>query len=252
MKTGILFIVRLGSTRLSQKHLIFSKNKTFLEWLVLRFSNAFEEEINTDKVKLIIATSDLPENKKLEEVFKNNKAEVFYGSNDNIPLRQLECAKTFDLDNLIIVDGDDILCSVEASKIVYQNLIDGNVKAIKSEGLPLGLNVIGYKTEYLQMCLNNTINQKVIETGWGRIFDENLQSIKLGEFSLQNELRFTLDYQDDADFFDFIIDDFGNQIVGLSDCELINYVLENKVFEINSGVNEIYWDNFNKSKLNEL
>ena len=251
MKTGILFIVRLGSTRLSQKHLIFSKGKTFLEWLILRFSQAFEKEIINGKVKLIIATSDLPENKKLEEVFKNNKVEIFYGSNDNIPSRQLECAKSFDFENLIVVDGDDILCSVEASKIVYQNLING-VKAIKSEGLPLGLNVIGYKTEYLQACLNNSIEQKVIETGWGRIFDENLQCIKLGEFNLQNELRFTLDYQEDADFFDFIINYFGNQIINLTDFELMNYVLENKVFEINSSVNEIYWENFNKSKLNEL
>ncbi len=251
MITGILIIARLGSTRLSQKHLIEVKGKTFIEWLALRYLSKFNNEVKANNVKIIIATSVLEENKKFEEIFKNSLVEVFYGSNTNIPLRQLECAKQYNLDQIISIDGDDILCSTEAASIVYNKLYSG-VSAIKTEGLPLGMNVIGYKTKYLNMCVNNHTQDSKFETGWGRIFDENLQSINIGNYNLNEQLRFTLDYQVDADFFTNIINHFDNKIIALSDSDLIKYVVDNLIFQINSSVSEIYWENFNRSKQNEI
>src|SRR6478672_326472 len=103
--TGILFIARLGSTRLSQKHLIKAQGKTFIEWLVDRFREEFKEEIEQEKVRMIIATSDEPENRLFETIFPSDQVEVFYGAIDNIPLRQSQCADICGFDNIISVDG---------------------------------------------------------------------------------------------------------------------------------------------------
>ena len=251
MKTGILIIARLGSTRLPQKHLVSVKNRTFIEWLVKRYLYQFESNIKANEVKIIIATSVLEENKLFEEIFKDTSVEVFYGSDSNIPLRQLQCASKFSLDQIISIDGDDVLCSTEVAKKIFSILNNGE-SAVKSEGLPLGMNVIGYKVDYLEKCLDKELKNSTIETGWGRIFDDNLKSINVGDFTFSDKLRFTLDYQVDADFFANIINYFDEIIIKLSDSDLIEYVVNNNIFEINSSVHDIYWDNFNNFKQKEI
>src|SRR4051812_37434090 len=107
--TGILFIARLGSTRLSQKHLIEVEGKTFIEWLVERLHFEFSKEISAGTARLIICTSVAEENKKFEQLFAGTATTVFYGDDNNIPHRQMQCADAFGLDNIISIDGDDIL-----------------------------------------------------------------------------------------------------------------------------------------------
>ena len=105
---GILITARLGSTRLSQKHLIEVNDKTFIEWLVERFKTEFRKELSAGQMKIIIATSTKAENTKFNELFKSNVVEVFHGSDQNIPLRHLECANINQLEYILSVDGDDI------------------------------------------------------------------------------------------------------------------------------------------------
>ena len=65
--TGIFIVARLGSTRLSQKHLIKAAGKTFIEWLALRFVAAFQKEIAANEAGVFIVTSEKPENKNLKK-----------------------------------------------------------------------------------------------------------------------------------------------------------------------------------------
>ena len=113
---GILFIARLGSTRLEQKNLIEANGTTFMECLVNRFQHTFQKEIENGVIKLIIATSDEPENRRFDALFAyNSDVSVYYGNKANIPLRQLECALDNNLSHIISIDGDDTLCSTEAA-----------------------------------------------------------------------------------------------------------------------------------------
>jgi spore coat polysaccharide biosynthesis protein SpsF len=249
---GILIIARLGSTRLGRKHLIEVEGKFFIEWLIKRFQYQFNEEIVKGEARIIITTSVEAENKEFEQIASKLGCDVFYGDNDNIPLRQLECAEYFKLNSIISIDGDDILCSANSAFEIYNALnINFDEDYIKTVGLPLGMNVIGYPTKFLKESIQGYSGKK-LETGWGRIF-ENKKCVTLskGEYDKDEDLRFTLDYQDDANFFKEIISHFKNSIVSATDKEVIEFVISNKVYSINSHLNQEYWSNFNKSKLGE-
>ena len=121
---GIFITARLGSTRLYQKHLIEIKGKPMIKWLVDRYNIGFQNEIQEQKIKIFITTSKNQENHLFDTIFENSNIEIYYGADSNIPLRHLECAKANSIDYILSVDGDDILCSIEASRIVLNKLLE--------------------------------------------------------------------------------------------------------------------------------
>lgn len=245
--TGIFFTARLASTRLREKHFILAGSRPFIKWLVDRFASEFNKEIANGTVQLFITTSLNPENKKFEEL---ENVTVFYGSDENIPMRHLQCAQQHNVENIITIDGDDVLCSTAAARQVLNKLNQGKL-IVQTKGLPLGMNVAGYKTSLLKkaLALSNTTK---LETGWGRIFDNMaIEYIKYDEHSGTQMLRFTLDYEQDADFFKKIIENIGTQTLTITDTELIELVINNKWYLINASLNQQYWANFNNQKKSE-
>lgn len=247
---GIFFTARLGSTRLPQKHLIEVSGRSFIEWLIERYAVEFRDEIEKGEVKLFITTSIRPENKEFERIFNGKNVNVFYGSDENIPLRHLECALANEIEYIISIDGDDILCSAKAARTLLKELKNDHAM-VQTSGLPLGMNVTGYKTDFLQKSLSNIQTDK-LETGWGRIFDkDSIYHITIPENENGKKLRMTLDYQEDALFFEKIISDTGDDILGMNDDTLIELILKNNWSELNAGLHEIYWANFNKQRQDE-
>lgn len=245
---GVFITARLGSTRLSEKHLIEVNEKPFIKWLVERFSTAFKENIEKNELKIFITTSIKTENKKFESIFDKSEAEVFYGSDENIPLRHLECAIENNIDYIISIDGDDILCSTEASKVVVDRLLDGT-KMVQTAGLPLGMNSTGYSKVFLEYSLKGIESNK-LETGWGKIFDKNeIDVIKLRKDESIEKIRMTLDYEPDADFFKKVISNI--DVLNVSDNILIDLIIKNKWNQLNDHLDDIYWSNFNKQKQEE-
>ncbi len=250
MTTGIFVTARVGSTRLQHKHLIKAQDRTFIEWLVGRYLYGFREEISRDEVRVVIATSTDPGNEKFRELFVHENVSVFFGDNDNIPLRHLQCALSLNISNIISVDGDDILCSVEGAKAVREHLFSGKAM-VKTEGLPLGMNVMGYRTDFLRASLNS-VNAKVLETGWGRIFNPSeIDTIDLKKLPESEALRMTLDYDVDAEFFRTVISGIGDRILHINDEELVRYIVEHKLYLLNKDVNEEYWTNFRRQQQKE-
>jgi hypothetical protein len=151
---------------------------------------------------------------------------------------------------IISIDGDDILCSVEGAELVRNELLKG-AAMVKTEGLPLGMNVMGYSTEFLRDSLSR-VNSKVLETGWGRIFDESkIEKIELKKLPEFDALRMTLDYEVDAEFFKTVILGIGDRILQISDEELVKYIVEHKLYLLNKEVNEEYWANFRRQQQKE-
>ncbi|MNY48380.1 hypothetical protein D3C86_1837120 [compost metagenome] len=126
---------------------------------------------------------------------------------------------------------------------------------VKTEGLPFGMNVMGYSRQFLEESLLHS-ESKVLETGWGRIFDSNkCNSLDLTDVSSatteeQLLLRFTLDYTEDLQFLEATIQAFEERIYTASDSEIIQMVIERKFYQINEEITETYWANFNK-RMNE-
>lgn len=246
--TGVFITARLGSTRLSEKHLIEVNKKTLIEWLVERFSTAFKEKIESNELKIFITTSVKAENKKFESIFDTNEAAVFYGSDENIPLRHLECAVANNIDYIVSIDGDDILCSTEASSSIIEKLLSGS-HMVQTKGLPLGMNSTGYSTLFLESSLKG-IEASKLETGWGKIFDAaKIDVIQVKSDEKIEKMRMTLDYEPDAVFFKKVITSI--DVLNISDDLLIESIIKNNWNQINEHLNDIYWSNFNKQKQEE-
>jgi spore coat polysaccharide biosynthesis protein SpsF len=250
---GLLILARMGSNRLPQKHLIEANQRPLLYWLIKRFEHEFKKEIQNKKVCLAIATSEKPENKKFSISAENTICKIFQGSDDNIPLRLLQCAKHFNLTHIISIDGDDMLCSTHAARIVYEQMIkDSEHNYFSVFGLPLGMNLSGYSVSYLEESLNAQTDKK-LETGWGRIFkNPAIWQKSLGNYDIMSDLRFTLDYQEDATFFCETINQLKEKIISISDEELIKFVKENQLYKINAFLKETYWNNYNSERQKEL
>ena len=123
-----------------------------------------------------------------------------------------------------------------------------NIKIIKTENLPLGMNVMGFKKSYLEKCVNQ--NQKVLETGWGRIFNEHdVFKIECKKYS-KKDIRLTLDYSEDELFLNEVIRQCDN-VYKISDKELINIILVNRLYKLNNFLNKKYMQNFNSELQNE-
>jgi spore coat polysaccharide biosynthesis protein SpsF (cytidylyltransferase family) len=163
----------------------------------------------------------------------------------------MECSNKFNLKKVVIADGDNFLLSMEAIETVLENLASGTLVA-KTEGLPLGMNVIGWHASHLKSMLNENKFQ-LLETGWSRIFkSEEIKKLQFNftSFPQFDILRFTTDYPEDLQFMQKMFHALGDKVLTASSNEIIKTAAENKFYDLNGFLSKGYFDNFFK-KMNE-
>jgi len=251
MKTGIFLTARLGSTRLPRKHLLEASGKAMLAVLAGRIRQGFGKAIGRGDAVLAVVTSDEPVNRDFERL-SGEPIAVFYGSKQNIPLRHLQAARHFGVDAIVAVDGDDILCSVDAMRVVADALLEGAEYA-RTTGLPLGMNAFGYRTDFLSRSIAGK-EQKTLETGWTYIFDAARMSSNALDLGLKapDSLRFTLDYNEDYEFFRRIVEHFGAGMITASDKDIVSYVIAQDLQKITDPIAQKYWENFESVRAQEM
>ncbi|MCX8130705.1 MAG: hypothetical protein N3I35_11475 [Clostridia bacterium] len=250
MKTGIFFTVRTGSTRLPGKALLEVKGRPIISYLVERVKHAAE-----GYGKLIICTTTLPEDLRLEKLARQYGADLFQGDPENIVKRHWECAEKYKFDFIVNVDGDDILC--DPSYIVKniemaQQLPEYDV--YKSVHLPFGVNSMGYRKKVLDRIMEG-FKRKKLDTGWGQLIN-NKEAFRVYEFPPIAEdmmdVRLSLDYDEDLTVFKKIIEDVFKDGKHISHKEILDYLKANPdVAAINSHVDKRYWENYNTKKAEE-
>lgn len=244
MNCGIFIVARLGSQRLQAKHLQKVGKTPIIVILVRRIRQAFREELSRGAARVVIVTSDEPENRLLAEVV-GAEAEVFYGSIRNIPLRQDQAAGHYGVEQIVSVDGDDILCSPAGMRAVAEAVAAGADYAVTS-GLPFGMNSFGYRRRFLRDALA-CHPADTLETGWGRIFaGREPRKILFAGFPSDERLRFTLDYADDLAFFRSVLAALGPEMVMADDARIVSVVFEQQLFTLNAGRAQEYWANFHR------
>lgn len=246
MKTAILIIARLQSSRLPRKQLLpILRDKSTMQLLIDRIVVEFNPKQNPD-IQFAIATSDLQENREFEKFAEANPLSVYYGVEENLPQRMVEAAEFFNCETFIPVEADDLLCSKEAMRACFEGLQKGS-NGVKVEGLPIGMNVDGYRTAFVREAIGKYFG-KSLEMDWRRVFDrESLEMVSMHAECARDfdpmALRFTLDYDLDLEFFRKVCAEFGDRIVDADYEEITAAVLEKRLFEINAPVIETYWDN---------
>jgi spore coat polysaccharide biosynthesis protein SpsF len=246
MKTGFFLTARLGSKRLARKHLLKAAGRPLLSVLAGRIRRAFAAPIERCEALIAVVTSDEPVNRDFEHL--GGGLRVFYGATHNIPLRHLEAAQALGVDAIVAVDGDDILCSVEAMGAVRDAMLRG-APYVGTSGLPLGMNAFGYRTEFLSRSMAGN-EGKTLETGWTYIFDASQQeklALDTGVVAPEN-LRFTLDYAEDYEFFRRIVEHFGT----VDDREIVSYVTAEGLQRITDPIAGKYRENFQSERAKEM
>jgi spore coat polysaccharide biosynthesis protein SpsF len=245
---GIIIVARLESERLPQKHLKQVLGVPLIQWLINRLQHNFSEEIKSNTVKIIVATPNTEANNGFNFLTHITSVTIFKGDEKNIPLRVMQCCNSLNIENAVVVDGDNFLVSMEAIKAVISKLSQ-NCRLVKTAGLPLGMNVTGWKAQFLKDVLDTAKKHELLESGWGRIFrDFDFEKIEFPYSSLPvfNELRFTTDYPDDLWFITQMIEHLNKKVITATAEELINTAVENKFYLLNSHLCKKYWDNFYK------
>lgn len=245
---GIFITARCGSTRLTRKHFRKINGKFVLLYLIERISNEFSFELEESKCEICIVSGNKHDNHELD-LFENEKfVQVFYGSDQNIPLRHYQCAKQKNYSYIISLDGDDILSSTKGMRAVQIELNQGQVYA-GTEGLPFGMNVNGYSTEFLGKSLEGS-HHKVLENGWGRIFPLEAKSRIIYEPE-KGIFRLTLDYPEDLVFFSRLIN-LTDDYIKADYTEFTAIIKLNRLMEINSHLIDDYWKSFREKEKSEI
>lgn len=243
---AILTTARLGSTRLPRKHLMPILGRPALGLLIDRLKAEFDVEIGRGEATIAIATGARASNEELERAIPG--CNVFYGDDQNIPRRHLQASEHFRAKAVVAVDGDDFLMSRAGLRCVYDALNSGK-PYVKTIGLPLGLNSFGYSVEFLRRSVERS-EHRLLETGWTRIFDENMMTRCDFNFVADDRLRFTMDYEEDYRFFSRVFETLSALAIDINDDDLIRHVIDNQLYEENQAVAEEYWRNF-RSKMDQ-
>ncbi|RXT04463.1 NTP transferase domain-containing protein [Ammoniphilus sp. CFH 90114] len=134
MKTIIIIQARMGSTRLPGKVLRPLGTTDVLSYVVARCQAV--EKVS----EVIVATSTLPEDEAIEQWCREKKVSCFRGSQDDVLLRYIECARERQPDYVIRVTSDCPFIDYHLMEQIMETMEKHPSDLVRVEGeLPRGL-----------------------------------------------------------------------------------------------------------------
>lgn len=251
MNIGIFITVRSGSSRLKNKALKLVEDEPIIGYLIKRMKYAYKQY-----AEIFICTTEHPQDQVFRKIAQLYGISIFFGDENNLIKRHFDCAQNNNIDFIINIDGDDILCNPQyVSKIIKLAQENVELDIIETQGLPFGTNVKGYKKHVLQRILQNN-QSDIIDTGWGELItadnEYNHKILPALESEKMDDLRLTLDYEEDFQLFEHLIKKFKHSDLLYSQEKILEYVKAYpKLKEMNSNRKEEYWKNYEKKKKEE-
>ncbi len=182
MKTCIFLTARVGSTRLTNKTIMQINGETVTDILIQRLKHA--------NIPIIMCTTNEQDDRQfLKPIADNHGIGYHEAPAGNIIAQHLDCCVVNNVDYVILSEGDDFLCCPEVINAVYFQAEKLKFKrAVRTEGLPFGLNVIAYPRENLE---STTFSGN---TGWGVHVTQDAYKLK---FNYERNYRLSMDYLSD-------------------------------------------------------
>ena len=230
---SIFITVRTNSSRLLNKSILKIKDKYTIEYVI----DSVKKSKYADKI--VLCTTENPEDDILCDIAKNNGIEFYQGSELNKFKRWVGAAEKFDVDFFVTADGDDLFYDAGLADLVFEQFEKEKAEFINGRGLYI--DVYGVKTSAMLSVLGSMHPDKATEPFhleyW---FDTRqighqlyyTQIIKNVPDIYKKKYRMTLDYQEDFDFFKTIIENLNDRFDFM---DILNYIKKNKsVTDINS------------------
>jgi spore coat polysaccharide biosynthesis protein SpsF (cytidylyltransferase family) len=188
---------------------------------------------------IVLCTSTHSDDDILIDIAKKCNINYFRGSEEDKLNRYFNAAMKFNIDFMVIVDGDDIFCDPICIDNIIKRYKETNADYLAYRNLPLGVTGHGLKLEALKKIME--IKDEHDTEVWAGYFTENdiftVEFIKPEEELKHPEYRMTLDYEEDFEFFKAIFDKLYSPNKVFSLREIIKLIEKNpELIEINKGV----------------
>jgi spore coat polysaccharide biosynthesis protein SpsF len=216
---GIFITVRTGSTRLPRKALLDIAGRSSIEYLIQRL------KYNSSNAKIILCTTHLEDDFILTEIASENGIHHFQGSIKDKLDRWLNASLLFDIDYIVTADGDDLFCDPSLIDLAFKQFDNTNPDFIKCDGIVCGAFTYGIKIDALKkVCgIKNTNDTEMM---WHYFTDTGLFNIEelkgVDSRYYRDDIRMTLDYEEDLKFFKEVIKQCKNSNEFLSLDEIID------------------------------
>jgi len=242
MVNAIFISVRNSSSRLPNKAILPMVGHPTI-WYVIQ---AMKKSKLADKI--ILCTSTETDDDILCKIAESCGIEFFRGSLNDKLVRWMSACIEHDVDFFVNVDGDDLFFDVDLADSVikqYQiepcDFIDGNglyndVYGINSSALRQVVDIKDSEdTEYIRLYFT--------ETG---LFD--VRRVKnISDKYLKTNIRMTLDYQEDFDFFEVVIKGVAPNDLTLDN--ILEYIYNNpETIDLNFHLDKLWKENQKKIK----
>ncbi len=242
MNRAIFITIRKDSSRLPNKAVRDIYGSKVMEMVVKRAKLAKNFE------HVIVCTTTRETDNEIEEIAMASGAEVFRGSLDDKLERWDGAAKKYHIDYVVTFDGDDLFCDPKLLDMGAEQIAQRNLDFIEA---PLGLICGAFTYAFTAKALSKVCEIKDTddtEMMWTYFKDTGLFRTGVLEgvdpIYFSNEIRCTLDYPEDYEFFLRVFEHFdcpGND-VGLD--KIAEYLHENpEIARINIGRQEEFLAN---------
>lgn len=226
MSVCIFLTVRIGSSRLPQKALLEANGETVTEILIKRLKKC--------NLPIIICTTDTPEDRKyLKPLVDKYELGYHEAPEGNIIKQHLNACNEFNVDYVILSEIDDwLVCPETINAVHYQAKYLKYKTAVKTTGLPYGMNVISYPKANLEAATFTG------STGWGIYVTENAFVLK---FNYNRPYSLSMDCLHDAILMKNVYQNCKRNLLVGGICDYLEKHPE--VAEMNSCYDEEYWKN---------
>lgn len=244
MKRAVFITVRMKSARLPKKALLKIKGRTTIEHLIDRVKSAKRPNL------IVLCTSTHLDDAVLADIAKKKGIEVFRGSPEDKLDRYLNAARKYGIDFIVNVDGDDILCGPELVDRTIEHFEKTRADCIIWQEFPVGAVPIGIKVTALEKVCQ--IKDEVDTEVWPGYFTDTgiftVEYLEAEEELRHPEIRMTLDYPEDLEFFKKIFEGLYIPRKIFSLREIITFLKENpQIIDINKHMQKAYLEHLKKS-----
>lgn len=228
MKDAALVTVRNSSSRLPNKAIMQIKENT-------RSIDIVIERAKKTGLPVIITTSTDPSDDIFLEIAEQHNVHIFRGSLLNKIKRWYDCCNAFDVENILIVDGDDVANNYEIGIRALSQLKTSNFDIITCpKNIVTGFFTYAMKkvaiSKLFSVVSNDDANTDVIV----RYIEKaklSITYVTLEDYEKNKNIRLTLDYVEDLEFFRKL---YKNMNITENGKTIINFLENNKsISEIN-------------------
>jgi spore coat polysaccharide biosynthesis protein SpsF len=224
MNKAIFITMRTGSTRLSGKGTVDVGGLPALEFIIKRLGRV------RTPARVVLCTTERPEDDLLCEIATRAGINFFRGSEPDKLERWHGAVNRFGIDFFATADGDDLLCAPELIDRALEMADQPDVDFIHAPGIVCGLFTYGIRASALEkVCaIKDAADTEMMwvyftETGLFNVVPlAGVDSRYYGD-----DIRMTLDYPEDLQFFRTVIDHFGGAKKDYSTLEILDWIRTN-------------------------